>query len=68
MIERVKVVMSAAVTWLTVLGAVAVIVADEVPGVAGWALRVAAVAGTAVSIIRRVEPVLPERRGVLPQE
>lgn len=66
--ERVRVILRSAVTWLTVLGAVAVIVADEVPGVAGWALRVAAVAGTAVSIIRRVEPVIPERRGVTPPE
>lgn len=60
--------MTAAVTWLTFAGAVAVIVADEVPGASGWALRIAAVIGTAISIIRRVEPVIPERRGVIPSE
>jgi hypothetical protein len=60
--------MTAAVTWLTFAGAVAVIVADEIPGVSGWALRVAAIIATAISIIRRVEPVIPERRGVLPPE
>lgn len=66
MIARVKVVLAAAVTWLVFIGFVATVVADEIPGVAGWAVRIAAWATTAVSIIRRVTPVLPEDRGVLP--
>ena len=74
-IERVKVVASAAVTWITVASSIVVIVSDELadvlPGdaaetVGAVAVKVVAVLAAAVAIIRRVTPVLPEERGVLP--
>lgn len=74
-VAKVKVVLSAAVTWITVAFGVVVIVSDEavkvLPAgaaetVAGVAVRVVAVLGAAVAIIRRVTPVLPDERGLLP--
>lgn len=73
--EQVKVVLSSVVTWLVVVATVAGIVVEELvsAGVDGaWdpVLSVLGVIGTvaltAVAIIRRVEPVLPEERGILP--
>lgn len=74
-LARVKVILRAAPTYLVALGAILTILVDEltpyadVPAVE-WVLRVlgvlVVVAGVAVSIVRRVEPVVPERRGVLP--
>lgn len=73
-IEKVKVVAGSAVTWLTVASAAVVIVSDEVtkvlPGnaaetVAAVSVKVVAVIGAAVAIIRRVSPVLPGARGIL---
>jgi hypothetical protein len=73
MVERVKVVLSAAVTWIVAASAVVQIVADEVgaalPGhaedVSTVAVRVVAVLAAAVGIIRRVSPVLPSERGLV---
>jgi hypothetical protein len=75
MVERVRVVLTAAVTWLIAFGAVVAVVADElapfrtVPYV-GAALNVLAAVAVVVAVIVRViqrsTPVLPAARGVLP--
>lgn len=74
-IAKIRVVLSAAVTWITVASGVVVIVADEAAkvlpsgaaeDVAAVAVRVVAVLGAAVAIIRRVTPVLPDQRGLIP--
>lgn len=73
--ERVKVVWRAAPTWLTgasvVVGVVAEEIADVLPAgaaedVGHVALVVVAWLGAAIGIIRRVTPVPPEERGILP--
>lgn len=73
-LASVKVILRAAPTYLVAIGAVLTILVDELTGYAAvpaveWVLRVlgilATIVGVAVSIIRRVEPVIPERRGVL---
>lgn len=76
--ERVRVIATAAVTWLVAASAAAQLVADDaaeildpvVPGlsddVVAWALRVVGWLGVAVTIIRRVTPVPESQRGVLP--
>jgi small neutral amino acid transporter SnatA (MarC family) len=74
-IARTKVVLSAAVTWLVVAAAVLAIIAEELakvlPDGPGQAVaRVLGIAlmaiGCAIAIIRRVTPVLPDERGILP--
>lgn len=77
-IARVKVVASAAVTWLVAASAVVTIAAEEIAEVVAAddaekvtriALRVTAVLGAAVAIIRRSTPVLDKAdRGLLPNE
>lgn len=73
-VEQVKVVAGSAVTWMTVASTAVVIVSDELAKVlpAGAAetvgavsVKVVAVLGAAVAIIRRVSPVLPSARGLL---
>lgn len=73
-IERIKVVAAAAVTWLSVASAIVIILSEEIANVlpagqaetvGAWALKAVAVIGAAVAIIRRVTPVLPEDRGLL---
>lgn len=75
-IERVKVVLSAAVTWIVLASSIVTIFAEEIAKVAAEgtaatvtrvAVRVVSILGAAVAIIRRVTPVLPEERGVLPK-
>lgn len=75
MFARLKVILSEVTTYLVAAGAVVGIVADEVGQVlpAGWqdnAVQiggaVVGVIGAAVAIIRRVTPVLPADRGILP--
>lgn len=67
--KRVRVVLREAVTWLVFAGIVASAVAAEIPGaVAEWAVRIGAWLATAVAIIRRVTPVLPSERGILPRD
>lgn len=74
-IARLRVVATAAVTWLT--GAAALIqfaaphIAEQLPAGAAetftaWAVRVAAWVAVAVLIIRRVTPVPEAERGVIP--
>lgn len=74
-IARVKVVLAAAVTWIVVASTVVTLASDEIAKVlpAGDAETVGAVATkivtvllTVVAIIRRVQPVLPAERGILP--
>lgn len=72
-IERVRIILTAAVVWLTVLGLVLGIVAEELAVMIGvespvvaFLLRVVAMVGVGVSILTRVTPVLPGARGVLP--
>lgn len=77
LIERVKVVAGAAVTWLVAASIVITIFSEEIGGlltddtaalVASWATTAVGWLGAAVAIIRRVTPVLPEERGILPVE
>jgi hypothetical protein len=73
--DKVKVLLGSAVTWLVAAGSVVAIVVSElepfrdVPAV-GAVLNVLAavgvVAGVAASIVRRVTPVLPSARGLTP--
>lgn len=74
-IARVRVVLTAAVTWITAVAAVIPFIADDIADqlpsgaaeqVTKYALLAVAWLGAAVSIIRRVTPVLPDERGVLP--
>lgn len=66
--RRVLVVLKAAPTYLVVVSTVITIVASEVdiPVVARYAAIVVGAIGVAVSIIRRVTPVVESARGLLP--
>lgn len=73
---KVRVVLTAAVTYLTLAVTVITIFAEEIASVLPEGVAetvgmygVTAVAWitVAISIIRRVSPVLPEERGILPQ-
>lgn len=75
LIDRARVVLTAAPTYLVGASAVVTIVADEVAKVlpAGQAttvgavtVRVVAILGAAVAIVRRVTPVVDGERGLLP--
>jgi hypothetical protein len=65
---RALVVIKAAPTWLTMVATVVTIVSTSVgiPVVASVGASIAAALTTAVLIIRRVTPVLPDERGILP--
>jgi len=68
LMSRVKVVSSAAVTWLTVAGAVAALLVDELadfPAAADLASKAGIMIATATTIIRRVTPVAAGERGLL---
>lgn len=73
-IARIKVVASAAVTWITAVAVVLPLVAGDIAEVmpaqaetiTHVALIVAGWLGAAVAIIRRVSTVLPDERGILP--
>ena len=73
-LARARVVLTAAVTWLQVAAAALVIGAEEIgkaipeisTDLVAWSVRVAAVLGAIVATIRRVTPVLPAERGLLP--
>ena len=75
MTEKLRVIMRSTVTWLIFAGLVAQATVDELVehvggDVATWAGRVASVIGAAavvaIGVIRRVSPVAPWERGVLP--
>lgn len=76
LLAKLRVILTAAVTWLVVLGTIVAsvmqIVAQHAPE--GWenALKIlgviAGIVVSATTIIRRVTEVLPEERGILPVE
>jgi hypothetical protein len=77
LITRARVVLTAAVTWLVAASAVVTIFAEEITEVlpddwqgpfARTVVVVLAVLTAAVNIIRRVTPVLPAQRGLLPED
>ena len=67
MFARVRVVLTSLVTYLLIASSILTIVAEELPGPAAeWIGRAVVWLATAVTIIRRVTPVLPEDRGLVP--
>ena len=72
--QRLKVILNAAVTWLVAAGLIIGIILQELDPfddtVPTLVFRILAAAGTTVgvaaTIIRRVTPVLPDDRGILP--
>lgn len=73
LLERIKVLLTAAVTWLVVLGGVLTIVIAQLTPVLGvddpiilWLTGAVVWIAILVQIIRRVTPVLPSARGILP--
>jgi hypothetical protein len=72
-VARARVVLTALPTYLTILVAVLTILSDEIAtafpegsqGVVQVIVVIIAIATSAINIIRRVTPVLPERRGIL---
>ncbi|HEU5085679.1 MAG TPA: hypothetical protein VFU14_20225 [Acidimicrobiales bacterium] len=73
-LARVRVVAASAVTWLVAAASAVTIVREEIVAafpeaaepVAAVAVPLLAGLGAAVAIIRRVTPVVPSERGVLP--
>lgn len=73
LIERIKVFLTAAVTWLVVLGGVLTIVISQLAPTLGldhpviiWLSAAVVWIGIVVQIIRLSTPVLPSARGMLP--
>lgn len=68
MIERIRTIATASVTWLTFAGVVATAAVDELadwPDLADVAGHIAIAVGVAVAIIRRVTPVATADRGIV---
>lgn len=73
-LERIRVLLTAAPTYLTAAAVVVAAVAEEIgeafPGVdgtvAGWAAPVLAGIAAIIAIVRRVSPVVAAERGLLP--
>lgn len=72
---KAQVVLTAAVTWLVIVAAVITVIADELAKVlpspwsdrlSAWAITILGVLGAIIAIIRRVTPVEPAERGLLP--
>lgn len=72
---RIKVVLTAALTWLFVIQAILLVAAEQIAPLipAPWSDQVSAflltalsVVGVAILAIRRVSPVVPDERGLLP--
>lgn len=77
LLAKAKVVLTAAVTYIVVASTVLTVAADELgqlfadgqaAGVIRLIVRVLSVLTAAVTIIRRVTPVLPDERGILPTD
>ena len=73
LLERIKVFLTAAVTWLVVLGGVLTIVIAQLTPVLGidhpviiWLSGAVVWIAVIVQIIRRSTPILPSARGILP--
>lgn len=71
---RLRIIASAAVTWLLLAASALIIVADELSrlgldgapaAVVSWCIRVAAWLGTASAIISRVAVLPPDQRGIM---
>jgi hypothetical protein len=75
LVSKAKVVAGAAVTWLVALSIVITSAAPEIAGlfpeasedILTWAARVVGWLAVAVTIARRVSPVAPDERGLLPK-
>jgi hypothetical protein len=71
-LARLKVISTAAVTYLTMIAVVLTIVVDELadtidmPAVVAVIAKIISGIGVAVAIIRRVTPVIVSERGILP--
>lgn len=73
---KVRVVLSAAVTYITIITVAATafvnqfgnLLPDNWHWLIDWILKAVVVLAGAVTIIRRVTPVLPSERGILPNE
>jgi hypothetical protein len=74
-LARARVIATSAVTYILFAQTACYVVADEVAkvapdqaeSIAEWALKAAAAGGAVVRIIRRVSPVDPAHRGILPK-
>lgn len=72
-LDRIRTILGAAVTWLVTAAAILTILIGELGSIAGVPAEVVQLLGTAlvivtaaITIIRRVTPVLPTARGLLP--
>lgn len=65
-LQRLKVIATSFVTYASLAAFVLTVVAEELPGAASYIVPVVAYIGSIVTIIRRVTPVLPDERGILP--
>jgi hypothetical protein len=73
-LARVRVLLTAAPTWITTASAIVVLLSEQISTafpdstavVGRWSLTVLAVLTAAANIVRRVAPVLPAERGLLP--
>lgn len=66
--KRIKVVLSSIVTYATLAVFALTVVSEEFPGAARYIVPVVAALTAAVTVIRRVTPVLPDERGILPAD
>jgi len=66
--KRIKVVLSSIVTYATLVVFAITVVSEEFPGAAQYIVPAAAAITSAVAVIRRVTPVLPDERGLLPAD
>lgn len=71
---KIKVIASSAVTWLTFAVMALTMFSEEIAAVlptdtdvTAWIAKAVVWLGAAIAIIRRVTPVIPEERGILPQ-
>jgi hypothetical protein len=65
-VARLKVILASAVTWIGIGVFALAQVSDVFPTTAGWIAKVSALALGIVAVIRRVTPVIPSERGILP--
>lgn len=74
LVPKIKVIASSAVTWLTFAVVVLTMFSEEIAAllpaesdVTTWIATAVVWLSAAIAIIRRVTPVIPEERGILPQ-
>jgi hypothetical protein len=66
MLARLKIILTSAVTYGMLAVFVLTVVAEEIPAAGGIVAQALAVLLPAIAVVRRVTPVLPEERGLLP--